>query len=66
MVIIDQEEVETFTGLIYKELGQVPSDGDQELQLKVQNLSIHVSRIENHQVALAEIILLPAPATEGE
>ena len=65
-IIIDQEEVETFTGLIYKELGQVPSDGDQELQLKVQNLSIHVSRIENHQVALAEIILLPAPATEGE
>ena len=63
-ITIDQEEVETFTGLIYKELGQVPSDGDQKLQLEIQNLSIHVSRIENHQVVLAEIILLPAPAED--
>ena len=59
-IVIELEDAETFTGLVYHVLGRVPPDGDQNLQLEFQNLSIHVSRIENHQVELAEIVLLPA------
>ena len=58
-IVIELEDAETFTGLVYHVLGRVPPDGDQNLQLEFQNLSNHVSRIENHQVELAEIVLLP-------
>ena len=59
-IVIELEDAETFTGLVYHVLGRVPPDGDQNLQLEFQNLSIHVSRIENHQVEQAEIVLLPS------
>ena len=63
-IVLEQEDVETLTGLIYHALGRVPPDGDQNLQVEFRNLSIHVSRIENHQVELAEIVLLPARTDE--
>lgn len=54
-VDIGLEDVETFTGLVFNHLGRVPNDGDQNLDLTLKGLHIHVSRIENHQIVLAEI-----------
>jgi len=65
-IMIEQEEVETFTGLMYKELGKVPDDGDQNIELQFRNLSIHISRIENHQIVQAQIIRLDPPEPPQE
>lgn len=50
------EEVETFTGLVFDQLGVIPEDGDQNIDLTFQGLSIHISRIENHQIVKAQIL----------
>ena len=55
------EDVETLTGLVYHELDRVPDDGDQNIRLQFQNLSIHISRMENHQIALARITRITPP-----
>ena len=52
----EAEEVETFTGLIFDQLGVIPGDGDQNIELTFQGLSIHISRIENHQIVKAQIL----------
>lgn len=52
---MDDTGCDTFTGLIFNILEQVPNDGPQDIELEVPNMSIHVSKIEGHQVAEATI-----------
>ena len=63
-VDIGLEEVDTFTGLVFNELGMVPRDGEQDIELDFKGLHIHISRIEDHQIVHAVVTLLPAPETE--
>ena len=63
-VDIGLEEVETFTGLLFNELGRVPDDGDQVIELEFKGLAIQISRIENHQIAHAKVTKLPVPGVE--
>lgn len=60
-VDIGLEEVETFTGLVFNELGRVPNDGDQNIHLNFKGLLIHISRIEGHQIVMARITKLTTP-----
>lgn len=62
-VDIGQEDVDTFSGLIFNSLGVIPSDGDQQIQLTFQQLSVQILRIEEHQIALAQVSLLPTEET---
>jgi len=52
---IGMEEVDTFTGLIFNELGMVPADGDHDTELTFKGLWIQIKRIENHQIEAAII-----------
>ena len=63
-VDIGLEEVDTFTGLVFNELGTVPDDGEQNIELDFKGLHIHITRIEDHQIACAEITKLPNAETE--
>lgn len=63
---IGLEEVDTFTGLVFNELDMVPDDGDQEIDLEFKGLQIHISHIEEHQIALARVTKLSPPAEDGE
>jgi len=58
-VDIGLEEVDTFTGLVFNELGMVPSDGEQNIELEFKGLWIQITRIEDHQIAYAKITKLP-------
>lgn len=49
------EDVDTFTGLIFRELGMVPLDGDQDIELDFKGLHIHITKIEDHQIAEATV-----------
>lgn len=53
-VMLNREMYDTFTGLVFNTLGQVPDDG-QEIDLEASDLLIHVSRIHNHQIEEATI-----------
>ena len=65
-VDIGLEEVDTFTGLVFNELGMVPGDGDQDIELDFKGLHIHIKRIEEHQIAHATLTKLPVAETENE
>lgn len=54
-VDIGLEEVDTFTGLMFNELGMVPQDGEQDIELTFKGLRIHITRIEDHQISAAVI-----------
>ena len=54
-ITIDDVEYDTFTGLVFNILGQVPQDGPQKIELEISSLNIYVSKIEEHQIAEAMI-----------
>lgn len=63
-VDIGLEEVDTFTGLVFNELDMIPNDGDQDIELEIQGLLIHITRIEDHQIAFAKVTKLAKPDDE--
>lgn len=63
-VDIGLEEVDTFTGLVFGELDMIPNDGDQDIELDFKGLHIHITRIEDHQIAFAKVTKLEKP--DGE
>ncbi len=54
-VDIGLEEVDTFTGLVFGELDMIPEDGDQDIELVFKGLYIHITKVEDHQIAYATI-----------
>ena len=54
-VDIGLEEVDTFTGLVFGELGMIPNDGDQEIELEFKGLHIQILRIEEHKIVSAKV-----------
>jgi len=65
-VDIGLEEVDTFTGLVFNELGMVPCDGEQNIELDFKGLHIHITRIEEHQIAYATLSKLPEEIASAE
>ena len=60
-VDIGLEEVDTFTGLVFGELDMIPSDGEQDIELDFKGLHIHITRVEDHQIAYATVTKLERP-----
>ena len=54
-------EVDTFTGLVFGELDMIPSDGEQDIALDFKGLHIHITRVEDHQIAYATVTKLEQP-----
>ena len=64
-VDIGMEEVDTFTGLVFGELDMIPSDGEQDIELDFKGLHIHITRVEDHQIAYATVTKLEQPADDA-
>lgn len=64
-VDIGLEDVDTFTGLVFGELDMIPGDGEQDIELDFKGLHIHITYIEEHQIARATIGK-PECADDGE
>ena len=60
------EDYDTFTGLVFDCLGMIPEDGEQDIVLEVFGAQIHVLRIEEHQIELAEVKQLEKPQEEED
>lgn len=63
-VALENEEYDTFTGLVFDALGMVPADGKQNIDLEIGRLVIHISYIAEHQVEQATIQVKPLPAQQ--
>ena len=50
------EDCDTFSGLIFDALGNIPEDGT-DVEMDVANLHVKVTRIQNHQVQTAVVSL---------
>jgi putative hemolysin len=53
---IEAEDVNTFTGFVFDLLNGIPNDGDHNIEVKVQDLTIYIKRIYEHQIVLADIV----------
>lgn len=60
-VDIGLEDVDTFTGLVFGELDMIPNDGEQNIELDFKGLHIHITRVEDHQIASATVTKLALP-----
>ena len=57
-VDIGIEDVDTFTGLVFGELDMIPGDGEQDIELDFKGLHIHITCVEDHQIARATVTKL--------
>lgn len=64
---LPDEDYDTFTGLIFDTLGEIPNDGEQHLEVELEDLMVVVEKIEGHQIELATVRLKnPAVADEDK
>lgn len=64
-VHIEQDEVDTFTGLVFAVLDMIPPDGKQDIRLSLEGLDVQILRIEEHQISYA-IVKKPTERAETE
>ena len=55
------EDYDTFTGFVFDALGTIPDNGEQDIDLELKGMRIHISRILDHQVDLATIAVPTEP-----
>lgn len=60
------DEVDTFTGMVFSELGSVPDDGEEIIELDAYGLHIRILDIREHQIELAEFSLLDPPTDDDD
>lgn len=60
------EDYDTFTGFVFDALGTIPDNGEQDIDLELKGMKIHISRILDHQVDLATIAVPQEPEAEAD
>lgn len=63
---LEREDCDTFTGLVLGELGYIPEDGEQEIELVIDRLTIRVHEIQEHQIKQATVEVAPVPDEDEE
>ena len=61
-----QDEVDTFTGLVFSELDMIPDDGAQNIHLDMEGLSVDVLDIREHQISYARVSKIPTEDNNPE
>ena len=65
-VSLEYEDCGTLTGLVLGELGYIPDDGEQEIEVTIDRLTIRVSEILDHQIKEATVEVAPDEDEEEE
>ncbi len=53
----EEEDYDTFTGLVFDKLGSIPDDGKQKIELHFEEFDICVTEIKEHQVEKATLTI---------
>lgn len=61
---IEKGDYDTFTGLVFGTLELIPDDGEQQIELDIGRLRIHVTKVEDHQISEATVEVLPPEEKE--
>lgn len=62
----EDEDCDTFTGLVFSELGYIPDDGEQEIDLVIGRMTIRITEVQDHMVKEATVEIAPAPDEDDE
>jgi len=62
---IDEEDIDTLSGLIFSRMGSVPEDGA-KFEIDIDRLHVKVTNVEDHRVISADVTLLPEPEKDEE
>lgn len=62
---IDDEDIDTLSGLIFSRMGSVPADGA-KFEIDIDRLHVKVTNVEDHRVISADVTLLPEPEKDEE
>ncbi len=62
----EEEDCDTFTGLVFSELGYIPDDGEQEIDLVIGRMTIRITEVQDHMVKEATVEVAPAPDEDDE
>lgn len=63
---IEKGDYDTFTGLVFGTLELIPDDGEQQIELDIGRLRIHVTKVEDHQISEATVEVLPPEEKEED
>ena len=55
----DSDDYTTFTGMVFDALGVIPEDGEQNIELELPDMTVHIKHIAAHQIEAATIELKP-------
>ena len=62
----EDEDCDTFTGLVFSELGYIPDDGEQEIDLVIGRMTIRITEVQDHMVKESTVQVAPAPDEDDE
>lgn len=62
----EKEDCDTLTGLVFSELGYIPDDGEQEIDLVIDRMTIRVTEVQDHMVKEATVEVETAPDEDDE
>ena len=65
-ITLEYEDCDTLTGLVLGELGYIPDDGEQEIELTIDRLTIRVTEILDHRIKEATVEVAPAPEEDED
>ncbi len=65
-ITLEYEDCDTLTGLVLGELGYIPDDGEQEIELTIDRLTIRVTEILDHRIKEATVEVAPLPDEDDE
>ena len=65
-ITLEYEDCDTLTGLVLGELGYIPDDGEQKIDLTIDRLTIHVSEMLDHQIKEATVEVAPDEDDEDD
>ena len=51
---------------MFIELDMIPNDGEQNIELDFKGLHIHITRVEDHQIAYATVTKLEQPDDDSD
>lgn len=63
---LENEDYDTFTGLVFNALGRIPEDGPQDINLTLAHMEIHVSFVEDHQIEDATLTIVHTEESDEE
>ncbi len=63
-IVLATEEYDTFTGMVFDALGAIPADGEQKISLELDAITVHIHKIEGHQIEKATMVIKTAESGE--